>query len=339
MRFALLAGLLLASAPAMANDTMAQLGTGGLVFVTNQDIEMVSENLSVSPEQVKVVYKFHNNSEQDQHILVAFPMPDIEGSGDFMVGIPTDDPENIFGFQTSFNGEPVDAQLHQYAFANNIDYSDELRAMGVPLAPFGEATLAALNGLSDADKATLYQQGLAIPMEYDAGEGPQVDVTPVWTLRSTYSWEAVFPAGQDADVVHSYKPSVGGTVMPTFMPSSTDDGYSAEQLAAYRTKYCVDDDLSRAIKKQGTTADGYTSYPFTESWISYVWSTGNNWSGPIGKFTLTVDKGDPANLVSFCGENVKKIGPTTFQMTANDWFAPYGRELEILLLVKNDSSQ
>jgi hypothetical protein len=336
---ALACALVLAPLPAMANDTTAQLGTGGLVFVTNEDIEMASEDLSISTEQVKVVYKFHNKSDQDQHILVAFPMPDITGDGDFMVGIPTEDPENIFGFKTTFNGKPVDAVLHQYAFANNIDYSEELKKLGIPLAPFGQETLAALNALSDADKAKLTGEGLVISMEYDAGNGPQVDTTPVWTLRSTYSWEATFPAGEDADVVHTYKPSVGGTVIATFMPSSDDSTYSDEQLAAYQKKYCVDDKLVAAIKKQGTTTDGYTTYPFTESWISYIWSTGNNWFGPIGKFSLTVDKGDEANLVSFCGEGVKKIGPTTFQMTATDWSPPYEDELEVLLLVKNDWQQ
>ena len=330
------AALLLAAcavAPAVhANDTTAQLGTGGLVFVTNENIQMASEDLFVSPTEVKVVYKFHNKSDKDQHILIAFPMPDIEGSGDFMVGIPTEDPENIFGFATTFNGAPVEATLHQYAFANNIDYSADLKKLGVPLAPFGEATYAALNALPDADKQRLGELGLVFGMEYDAGEGPQVDTTPIWTLRSTYSWEATFPAGEDVDVVHTYKPSVGGTVATTFLPRMGDE-YATKQLADYKTKYCVDDTLIKTLEKSRVKMDGYDLVPYYENWISYIWSTGNNWSGPIGKFTLTIDKGDPKNLVSFCGDNVKKIGPTTFQTTATDWFPPYGQELEVLLLV------
>jgi hypothetical protein len=74
-----------------------------------------------------------------------------------------------------------------------------------------------------------------------------------------------------------------------------------------------------------------------ESWISYIWSTGSNWSGPIGKFHLTIDKGDPKNLVSFCWDGeVKKMGPTTFEMTATDWYPPYGKELEILILTHQE---
>ena len=44
----------IAAAPALANDTMSQLGTGGLVFVTSDDVSMDTEDLSVSPAQVKV---------------------------------------------------------------------------------------------------------------------------------------------------------------------------------------------------------------------------------------------------------------------------------------------
>jgi hypothetical protein len=333
----LIAAVLTVSAPgAFANDTMAQLGTGGLVFVTNPNIEMLSEDLSISKDEVKVVYQFRNKSDADEHILVAFPMPDITGSPDFMTSVPTDDPENLFGFQTTFNGEPVDASLHQYAFAVDIDQSAYLRDRGIPLTPQLPATQEAINGLSDADKQDLFRRGLALPMEYDAGQGMQTDYVPTWTLKSTYSWEATFPAGQTVEVVHTYKPSVGGTVATTFI---NDDDYAKEQRAAYDKKYCMDDGFISAVKKTQIKEGDYLNTPFTESWISYIWSTGANWSGQIGKFTLTVDKGDADNLISFCGEDVKKISPTRFQMTATDWWPPYGRELEILILDRQKPSQ
>lgn len=346
MRKLLLAAMLIGvTLPVQANDTTAQLGTGGLVFVTNETIEMASEHLYVSPTQIKVVYEFNNTSSEAQSILVAFPMPDIQGSGDFMVDVPVNhggdngvdpsDRDNLFGFKTSFNGAPVDAELHQYAFNNNIDYTKVLQKLGVPLTPFGEATSAALNGLSAEQVAELTRLGLVFSMEYDAGNGPEVDVTPLWTLRSTYSWEATFPPGK-SEVVHTYTPSVGSTVATTFIPDNAEDSYAQEQLAEYRTKYCVEDSFVNAVKKTAIKKDGWTAYPYAESWISYIWSTGNNWSGSIGNFTLTVDKGSPDNLVSFCGENVKKIGPTTFEMTATDWYPPWNKELEVLLLNRID---
>jgi hypothetical protein len=325
-------GLALLCGRALANDTTAQLGAGGLVFISTHDIQMASEDLSVSPEQVKVVYQFKNTGKADQHVLVAFPMPDITGNGDFMVSIPTEDPANIFGFKTIFNGKPVAAELHQYAFAVGIDQTAYLRSLGVPLAPFGQATQKAVNALSDAEHQRMLQLGMVIPMEYDAGQGQQTDYVPIWTLKSTYSWIADFPAGETVDVVHTYVPSVGGTTGVTFLvPPNADENRRAD----YAKKYCTDDSFIKAVTKTLTDPKDPFSAPYTESWISYVWSTGANWSGPIGKFHLTVDKGAPENLVSFCGQDVRKTGPTTFEMDATDFLPPYDHELEILILKRN----
>lgn len=319
---------------ALGNDTMATLGTGGLAFVTSQDIQMTSEDLSVSMDEIRVVYEF-TNTGPDQHVLVAFPMPDITGNGDFMVSIPTEDDDNIFDFSTTFDGTPVDAQLHQYAFAFGIDQSRVLRDLGLPLLPYGGKTTEALNALPGPELEHLVQLGMVIPMDYDAGQGMQTDYVPVWTLRSTYSWEADFPAGQTVEVVHRYKPSVGGTVAVTFL-AEPYDGY--DPAADYKKKYCTDDSFIRTVEK--TLPDPAERYgaPFTESWISYVWSTGANWSGPIGHFHLTIDKGDPANLVSFCWDgDVRKTSPTTFEMDADNWYPPWDRELEVLILVRQKS--
>jgi hypothetical protein len=57
----------------------------------------------------------------------------------------------------------------------------------------------------------------------------------------------------------------------------------------------------------------------SEKYLSYVITSGANWAGPIGTFRLIVDKGDPQTLVSFCGDGVRKIGPTTFEMTAKNY--------------------
>lgn len=310
--------------PAFANDTTAVLGAGGLTFVTTDKVEMASEDLTVSPTKVTVVYKFKNDADTDQHVLVAFPMPDITGDGDFTVGIPTDDPQNIFGFKTTFDGKPVDAVLHQNAFAVGIDETDYLKKLGVPLAPYGDATQKAVDALSDADHQRMLQLGLVIPMD--------PDFTPMWTLKSAYTWEANFPANKTVTVVHTYTPSLGGTVATTFLapPSGSDD---EDRPAEYKKKYCTDDDFINSVKKTMKDPKDLYSAPYTESWLSYVWSTGDNWNGPIHDFHLTIDKGDPKALVSFCWDGkVTKTGPTTFSMSATDFSPPYDHELEILLL-------
>jgi hypothetical protein len=334
MRPFLIALALIGVAPVLANDSMSQLGTGGLQFITSQDVSMDSEDLTVGPKGVKVVYQFTNHSDADQPALVAFPLPDITGDGDFMVNVPSEDADNLFGFTTTFNGEPVDSTLNQYAFALGIDRTELLRSLEVPLTPFGQDTVTALNALPDEDKQNLLHLGMVIPMEYDDGSGWKTDYTPIWTLKSTYSWEAEFKAGETAEVVHTYTPSVGGTVAVTFLAPPYD---GEDRAADYAKRYCTDSDFIKTVKKTLTSPDDYYSAPYTESWISYIWSTGANWSGPIGKFHLTIDKGDLKNLVSFCWDGkVTKSGPTTFEMEAEDWYPPWGRELDILVLNRND---
>ena len=41
-----------AAVPALANDTSAELATGGLLFVQNDNVEMRSEDLAISAKQV-----------------------------------------------------------------------------------------------------------------------------------------------------------------------------------------------------------------------------------------------------------------------------------------------
>lgn len=338
MRPLLVVSLLLAAAPVMtpslANDTMSQLGTGGLVFLTTEEVKMLSEDLYVSPEEVRVTYQFQNLTEADVSALVAFPLPDITGSPDFMVSVPSEESENIFGFATRFAGQPVEAELHQSVFVTNIDYTGYLTGLGLPLTPFGQETIAAVNALSDAEKAELLHRGLVVPMEFDAGQGWQREYYPVWTLKSAYSWEALFPAGETVEVTHSYTPSVGGTVAVTFL-AEPSEGY--DPASTYQRTYCTDEGFVAAVRKTLPDQNETWGAPFTESWISYVWSTGSNWSGPIGTFRLTIDKGRPENLVSFCWDGeVTKTSPTTFEMEASDWWPPYDRELEILILNRFD---
>src|SRR6266446_10273557 len=66
-----------AATPASANDSTAELATGGLIFVHNDNVEMRSEDLAISAKEVNVRYRFFNTSDQPVTVLVAFPMPEI----------------------------------------------------------------------------------------------------------------------------------------------------------------------------------------------------------------------------------------------------------------------
>lgn len=332
MRSLLVAGAMLVAVPAFANDTAVQLTTGGLEFITNQDIEMVSEELFISREEIRVIYEFRNNGAADQNVLVAFPMPDIVPNWWSPTAFPNGPVDNLFNFETTFNGKPVEATLHEYAFAVGVDRSDYLREKGLSLVSFAESTSEATDALDDATTAEMLHLGLLVPDQYDVGEGMEEHFYPMWTYRATYTWEGDFPAGETVKVEHRYTPSVGGTTGVTFLSEPYED---YDPAADYAKKYCTDASFLQAVRKTLKNKDEPWSAPFFENWISYILTTGGNWGGgTIGKFRLVIDKGAPENLVSFCGEDVKKIGPTTFEMVATDFYPE--REIDILILERHE---
>lgn len=327
-----MAALLLASVPVMANDTTAVLTTGGLEFVTNQDIVMESEELFISQEEIRVVYQFRNTGESDQNILVAFPMPDIVPNFYSDVAYPAGLEDNSYAFETTLNGQPVDVTLHEYAYAFGVDRTKLVKQLGLPLVPISSLATEAADALDEETRANLLHLGMLTPDEYDAGEGWEKHYYPAWIYKATYTWEGEFPAGEVVTVEHRYKPSVGGTVGVTFL-GEPYNGYDPGK--EYLSKYCTDEGFVAAVEKTLTSPDEYWSAPFTESWISYILTTGGNWGGgSIGKFRLVVDKGSEDNLVSFCGEGVKKIGPTTFEMVKEDFWPD--KELDILILNRHE---
>ncbi|QRM54544.1 DUF4424 domain-containing protein [Sinorhizobium sp. BG8] len=319
--------MVLGSVPAHANDTMAELRTGGLTFVRTPDIEMLSEDLFISPEEIRVEYVFRNTSSHDVKGLVAFPMPDIGGDPYANVAMGDVEADNYLSFTAAQDGQAVAVALDQHAFAASLDVTGVLKERGISLLPYSRAAREGLAGLPAEVVADWVSRGIVFVDRYDDdGTGMKDHVTPLWTLKSTYWWNTVFPAGREVRVTHRYAPSVGGTIGISFLEDGKARG---ERLDDYRRRYCIDEPIIRRAVQSAAAMAANRPY-LSESWISYVLTTGANWGGPIGSFRLTIDKGRPENLVSFCGEGVRKIGPTTFEMRATD-FIPQ-KDIDILLL-------
>ena len=312
---------------ALANDSSAELRQGGLMLVHNPGVEMRSEDLYISPTAVKVRYRFRNTTGRDQRVLVAFPMPDITIEGpDDLVSIPRQDPQNFLGFSTTVDGRPVAARIEQKVLSRGIDRTAYLKSLGVPLAPQLDVTRKALDRLPKPVGRHLVAIGLAIPDDYDAGKGWEHHLQPTWTLKTTYYWDQVFPAGRELAVEHDYAPSVGGT-------SGTEveaDGFrTSPDYRRMTRKYCLDESFLTAVAK-AKRAVGPDHQAFFEKRIEYVLSSGANWKAPIGDFRLVVDKGRPESLVSFCMDGVRRASPTQFEVRKAD-FRP-ARDLSILIL-------
>jgi hypothetical protein len=318
----------LLAAPALANDSSAELRSGGLVLTRNAAIQMRSEALFISREEVKVSYRFFNTSPKDVTVQVAFPMPDVGGPDLYFVDTPIPDRDaasNFMAFETKVDGKPVKAEVEQKAFAGKREVTAWLKAHGLPLAPYLPDVPKLLEALPKAAQDEAVKLEIAFPDEYDNdGKGMKKHLVPSWTMRSTFHWRQTFPAGKELAVEHRYTPSVGttaGTTVGSVYSKPAD-------LVPYRQRYCIDESFLAAVEK--TKVSKEESAPLVEERIEYVLKTGANWAGPIGDFTLTVDKGSPDALISFCGEGVKKISPTRFEMKKKA-FTPT-RDLSILIL-------
>jgi len=318
----LMAGLAIA-APALANDTTASSPAGGLVLERTDAIDMVSEDLFVSADQIRVQYVFRNRTPKDVETVVAFPMPDRdlgeEYGGD--VAYPS-------GFHTTVAGQPVSAKLERKAVVKGKDVTAELNRLKIPLAPDRiDAATAAMDQLPAAEKKRLVALGIAGDEEYDYdGKGMKHHLIPLWTVKDKYWWTQRFPAGRDLIVDHRYTPGTGGSVDSEIAFKQFRKTADTKQAIAY---YCMDPEFIAAVdRRSGKNAQIGPEMP--DRRVDYVLTTGANWRSPIGSFRLVVDKGKPGNLVSFCEEGVKKIGPTQYEVRHSNWRPT--RDLHVLII-------
>ena len=118
----------------------------------------------------------------------------------------------------------------------------------------------------------------------------KADAEGLWRSEAKFHWEQTFPAGRELHVSHAYVPVTGNHLV------------SREEAAtpAYRARYCLDEaglaGVRRLIAASPMKEQGLTR----AIEVPYIVTTARNWAGRIGRFTLTVDKGSPAALVSFC---------------------------------------
>jgi hypothetical protein len=314
----ILAGLCAASA-VRANDGIGEMEAGGLVFRHTNQIDMVSEDLYVSRERIRVRYLFRNRTRRPVRVIVGFPLPDHDLRADFYgdTAYPTD-------FHTRVGGRPVRMHVEYRAFWHGVEHTALLNRLRVPIMYSGESLdpiVAALSALPEAEQQRLLALGLVEPFD-DPTTGHSI--SPIWMVKETWYWTQTFPAGRNLLVEHDYRPGAGGT-HSTGLGSRT--GRESDYGQAAIARYCIAPDffagVDRIVRRDGESYLG-------EHNISYILTTGAGWRSPIGTFRLVVDKERPNNLVSFCGEGVRPISPTRFEMVRRNWRPT--RDLHVLIL-------
>jgi hypothetical protein len=293
------AGAMLASLLAQhahANDSTARVGAGGLELVKSDAIRMVEEVLEISPERIRVHYKFLNDSKNDVKTIVAFPMPRFgwnpgEAQLDANVG-----PMN--SFETRVDGEQVKTKIDTKAFLKGKDISALLRALGYTEGDMVGAMSCSLGAVSGGQclAESIIKR---IPGVAEGG-------APNFSVQQTAWWEQKFLSGKMVEIEHSYQPKVG-QVYQTYngKPDESSQlrpwvpgGSGVESGRRACTHEGGDDAVISRAKRLQKLDDGAIWVILND--LEYVLGTGRNWKGPIDSFTLRIKKASPDQIVSLC---------------------------------------
>lgn len=311
-----------------ANDSEAELATGGLILRQSDSISLESEDLYISPDEIRVRYIFRNPTSSDFKTIVAFPLPDADygmlAQDEWLRIIPVQHDETIFPFSTKVDGKAVQLTTELRAFIGEKEITAQLKKLQLPLLLGADrgAFLERVNGLPSEVKKSLLDDKIIL-RDTSLSE----DFLPLWRTKITILREQVFPANKDISVEHTYSPITGGTIGNWRMPNSSDSVVPE----SYWKTYCIDDAFVTGVMKRINRARAAGEDLMTRDlWLSYILTSGANWAGPIKKFTLTVDKKSTDSQVSFCESNVVKISPTRFQVTKMN-FTP-SEDLKILFV-------
>ncbi|MCW2310225.1 DUF4424 domain-containing protein [Rhodobium gokarnense] len=321
---ALFAALLALGGPARANDSTARIDAGGLVFTQSSAIEMAEEDLYLSRGEVRVRYLFRNTSDKDVTTLVAFPLPKLTVGDEVNYSVDANDPDNFVDFKAAVDGEPISFETQVRATRFGVDVTDVLKAYDVPVTGIttdpDEADLLyqRLNTLPEADRQELESHGVMDWSSAWIGEGKPI-ASFHWQAEVVFYWQQTFPANDTIEVTHSYRPVPGVFFL---------DASLLEPGSEFTKQYCTDAGFRRGVSR---LVERSRHNIIHGNDLRYVLTTGNNWLGPIGRFSLTIDKGTPDALISLCIDGIEKTGPTTFVHRAEN-FAPE-KDIDVLFAV------
>lgn len=276
----------------LANDGIASVGVGGIVFGKTDSVAMKKEVLTISYDKISVDYEFLNESSKDVEETIVFPLPAYSA-----VALPSNayygEPN---GFSILVDGKPVAFKSRLTALTHEgKDVTAQLKKLGLSDTQIANPTVftnmerSVPPGLTEHQANALVKQGL-----WNEGlDGPD------WMVKVDYVWTQKFAANKLVRVHHDYRPFV----------AAGSGSAMYDEPAQFQKNYCVDPGFlavrAKTVGKK-TLFDGLD--------VSYILTTGNTWKRGIEDFTLNIVKRKPDELVSLCFPGtLKKIDALTFQ--------------------------
>ena len=306
--------LLLLAGAAHANDSTGTVSTSGIKYLKNPHIDMQSEDLYISENQIRVHYRFKNTSSQDIIETVLFPLPIVPAFIDYDFA---DTKGLVDSFRIYADGKPVRPQTHVRAYFERsngslVDVTADLKKCGLS----DQELMHPWKQNKDAEKLDKKIRTCSSPKIKSLLPASELNIVgwTSWSAQIIYSWKQTFKAGSVTEIKHQYTPLVGGSFLPSL---------KAKDSKAFIDEYCMDENFLKNFK---TVEEGSKLYHY----LGYVLTTGANWAKPIGKFTLTIDR-EPNTVISLCWDkSLRKVGPNRFQAVKEN-FLPK-KDLDIIFV-------
>ncbi len=302
-----------------ANDGFAALGVGGVTISKTDKIAIKNEVLDVSYDKIHVSYDFINESDEDEDVLVMFPLPDYSALPPetyiLAQGQPADFTISVDGKPVAFKTQ-VKALLIDYEWKNNEriitkerDVTHILKGIGlsdqeIAFFPFNTKYVSGSNGsesgykwpISDVLINNLSKAGLM-------NGGPSAN-GPEWENRIAYIWNQRFPAKTIVHIEHSYRP---------FISEGSVAGYSR---LSNNAEFCLSQSQASNLIKLNNKKENRDSYGNVPGLnVKYILTTANSWKDGIRDFRLRIHAKSKNEIVSACfPAKIKRVSEKTYEV-------------------------
>lgn len=295
--------------------TPVPLMMGGLNLASNPQLEVEAIDIVVGAAKVTQTYRIKNTGTAEVRAAASVAMPDLSASvdGTEEYRIDTSKPENPVGLTITAGGAPVTANVVVRAEALGLDRTADIRAAGLPLAPFGPESEKALKALKPEQLTKLGDMGLVSPPE--PGQ-PDVETLADWTLAVTYGWDQMFTPGKSTDIVMTFTPSAAR------YPLTKE---SADALDAFKDDACLP---AATIKTLKTRLAGKNPAPLSLTEIVLSADKPMRWRAAPST-VVSVDKPSADAIVAFCGADAKTAGQPRVSGKIED---EGGSELRVIVI-------
>jgi hypothetical protein len=313
----------------------------------------------IGPQSSTLKYKISNPSAAPAAATLTLPLPDLDFSDpDASWSIPAPDPINFVGVTAKQDQKPAPLNFSQSAQLDGKDVTSKLQRAGLSLVPVG-AFHNQLAAMSADARSRLAQEGLISEAGVDQAGNPiyyprwsvktsgvrKLDLAPGQSAVLEYKFRTSVGVSRDTvlrEPLRSQK-SLSQEVerrradfcLDRAFLSGVDKIVSTKAERLTRPPEPIPgpaetpppDPLRSPTPSPSLAADppkppAIRVFPeanvanLREMRISF--DIGGDGAG-AKQFHLTVDKGKPDRLISFCMDNLKKTSPTGFEMRASDY--------------------